>query len=132
MLNSIAFGLFVHSDMTSSCGNVVLQKGEEICVVGASPRPGYLLVNYHSDAIHVPYQLTELKVETDGSLSRSFYFYFCSQTSSALNIHGLILKVIFLLQADRSKNGNSVNIYSSLLNLHGREQQSFSGYQVDV
>ncbi|XP_070580651.1 unconventional myosin-X-like isoform X2 [Ptychodera flava] len=45
-------------------GDVVLKKGDTVQVIGVSPRRGHLMVDYNDNVLHVPYQLTELKLQT--------------------------------------------------------------------
>ena len=43
-------------------GGIILVRGEQVDVVGASPQRGYMLVEHHGVSIHVPSQLMELRV----------------------------------------------------------------------
>ena len=41
-------------------GEVQLVKGDQVIVVGASPRRGHLLVEHKNVSLHVPFQFLEL------------------------------------------------------------------------
>ena len=52
----------VHRVFTDEKGNVVLYKGEQVDVVGASPQRGFMLVEHRGVSIHVPSHFLEVKV----------------------------------------------------------------------